>query len=233
MNNQLKESFHKAQIKTRNAITKSLQNHPTREELQFITPKDYLNLKLQIEKIQEIKPQNRIANLESQILLKKAESEKNLKALEKKIQKSLDKVKLEFADFRAQVLKVQQKTVAEAERVVSELSERAYEQDSMGRLQDKKFKQHLEKMIGKEKEATQLEQAIAKLRKDLARVESLMLHKSKVGEEKYGKLRNEVDQRIEKIRSGDFVKREVSKQVQRAMSLQQDCENSKQDELLR
>ena len=156
-----------------------------------------------------------------------------LQNLDKKIQQKLDQVKLDIADFRAQVLKVQQKTVAEAERVVSELSEKAYEHDSLGRLQDKKFKEHLEKMMGQERGGKKLEEGVGRLRKELARVEAVMVHKAKVGDERFGKLRDEMDEGIEKIRSGEFVKREVSKQVQRAMSVREENENERQEEVLR
>ena len=233
LNTRIKEGFMNAQAKAKHTMSNIIKNYPTKEELDFISPHDYQNAKTQIEQLQETHSDVRLKSLETKWTSRKSELQKTLKNLEQTFNDKLKHLKLDFTDFRGQILTVQRKTVAEAEKVVSQLSERAYEQDSQGRLQDSELRDHMKGLMKRDMGQKQLADKVNGLRKELARVENLMLLKTKTGEESFGRLREEVDGRIDKIGSGEVLKREVAREVERMMTIERGQDRDEQDEVLK
>ena len=207
--------YHKKQGEQRNA--NCMKKYLKRSDLGFLKKEDYQNMQMELEQLRNANLEKQIQKMNSEMGKKKASISGEIGKFRQEFENKLAVVKLEFAKFRDQISEIQNKTVNEAEKVLNEFSKKKLSKKNKQKLRKEELEKHLKEVLEDREKVQNSEEEMKKLKSKVKQMSEMVKNGRVVGLEEVKDMREEIEEEMQKYKSGDYVKRLVETQVKRAL----------------
>ena len=200
------------------ARKEDLNNYIVKDDLSFLNKSEYQNILTDIENLKSENYPRKIKFLEKSLNQNMKEDNENLFRIEKELDGKLKNFKLEISEFRAKIINLQQKTMSQAEEVLSEFSKKKLDEESNLKLVNEDLKVEMIKSMKERRKVEDLEENINSLKINLRKLEEMFSNKRVNGLEEVDCLQKEVHEEIQGLKESEYLKEMVVKQVAKALS---------------
>lgn len=199
----------------------ALKKYIEKKDFTFLNKHEYENLIEDVEKIKKLNIPKKLETVTTDLGKRNGLLSDEFKKQERHFDNKLALMKLEFSKFRDEISGIQEKTVHQAEKVLTEFSKKKLSTKNKKKMRKEELEKHLQELLEDREKMHLQETELAKIKKKLGQCEEMISKGRVVGLEDVKIFKEEVTEQMEALKADSYIKKKIEEEVVKLFDLKQ------------
>jgi hypothetical protein len=200
-------------------MEKVLKKYIQKKDLLYINKYKFETMVDDVEELKKLKVSKQFKSLSTDLNKKKEVLKEELQKQQREFDNKMNLLKLEFSKFRDEITQIQEKTVHEAEKVLTEFSKKKLSSKNKKEMRKEELEKHLQSVLEDRNKMSYQQEEMLKIKKKLGKCEEVIAKGKFADSDEVKYLKEELTEQIEGLKKDSYIKERIEEEVAKIFKL--------------